>query len=684
MDELRQIFIDECLDLLEQLSDGLGQIEDGHADGETINMVFRAVHSIKGSAGAFGIDDLVTFAHRTENVLDALRSEKLSVHPGLMATLYRASDQIAKFVEAFRDNCDPLTDDMDEILRDLDAHLAQNVDGGDGADIFAPLALDLGDLGVPVLDQVEPQTYAITFRPDAAFFRFGHDPAALFSELSALGQLEVMACTDALPEFATLTADDCYLYWELRLTTASDEEEIVAVFEFVRDHAEIEIAPNATISTDPHPVIAIPIEIGKDEPTTIVKVQDQTFKPSLRVSLDKVDRLVNTIGELIINQSMLSQFVEEKQISSRPLRDQLESYRLLARDLQEEAMSIRAQPVKPLFQRMARVVREAAASVDKSVILVTEGVETEIDKTLIERLAEPLTHMVRNAVDHGLEPTEERLRLGKPETGEIVLAAAHRSGSVIIEVRDDGAGVNRERVLAKALEKGLVPHDAELSDTEIDNLLFAPGFSTAGEVSNLSGRGVGMDVVKTAVVEMGGRVAVSSTPGKGAVFSIIVPLTLAVMDGMVISIAGQLMVVPIAAISEAVFARQSDLITLGTGEACVSIRGTLLPIVQVSKCLGLAPKGGDDPMSGIFLIAETQFGKRCAFAINEIVDQRQVVIKNLDGMTAKTPGISAATILGNGEIAMILDPDGLVLLAQDDGKRHTRERAFADDSASIQ
>mgnify|MGYP002335744137 FL=1 len=308
---------------------------------------------------------------------------------------------------------------------------------------------------------------------------------------------------------------------------------------------------------------------------------------------------------------------------------------------------------------MARIVREASATTGKTAKLVTIGETTEVDKTVIERLADPLTHILRNAVDHGIESPEARAAAGKEKGGEISLMAAHRSGSVCIEVKDDGAGLNRTKIRQIAIDKGLIPENAELNDSEIDNLLFLPGFSTAKEISNLSGRGVGMDVVKNAVTALGGRVNISSNPGQGSVFSIILPLTLAVMDGMVVSVAGHTMVVPITAIVETMRGNDDMINNLGADGTLLSIRGSFVPICDVANPLGLRSGGQDEP-AGVYLLVETESGARCVLAVDDIHDQRQVVIKSLDGVCGNVPGVSAATILGDGKIAMILDPESIV------------------------
>jgi len=377
------------------------------------------------------------------------------------------------------------------------------------------------------------------------------------------------------------------------------------------------------------------------------------------------------VGELVINQAMISQSVNEAGIpANSTVSEGLDEFMQLTRDIQDSVMMIRAQPVKSLFQRMSRIVRESSAMIGKSVRLKTKGDATEVDKTVIERLADPLTHMIRNAVDHGVEAAADRLAAGKPEEGMVTLSAGHRSGRVIIEVADDGAGINRPRVLQIAVEKGLVPEDIRLSDSEIDNLLFMPGFSTASEVSDLSGRGVGMDVVKSAITALGGRVTIQSTPGLGTTFTISLPLTLAVLDGMVIDVAQQTLVVPLNTITETLTLTENDIRALGPQTSVIKVRDSFVPLLDLGAELGYRP-----PLQcyagTIVLLISQEDGTDAALVVDAIQDQRQVVIKGLQDTFGSVPGVAAATILGDGKIALILDPVDVV--AHADGRTRSSQ-----------
>lgn len=370
--------------------------------------------------------------------------------------------------------------------------------------------------------------------------------------------------------------------------------------------------------------------------------------------------MINLVGELVINQAMLSQRVAESNISnSSPIAVGLEELEQLTREIQEGVMGISAQPVKPLFQRMGRIVREVSEATGKEVRFKTEGDATEVDKTVVERLADPLTHMIRNAVDHGLETPEARIAAGKPAEGVVRLTAAHRSGRIVIEVSDDGAGINRAKVRESAIKKGLIPADIQLSDSEIDNLLFLPGFSTASSISNISGRGVGMDVVKRSIQALGGRISITSRPGKGSTFSLSLPLTLAVLDGMVVCVNGQTLVLPLTAIVETLKPKDQDVHCLGADGRVMAIRSTFVPLIDVGVKLGFR-RTTFNPSAGVAILIETENGSRSALLVDSIQDQRQVVIKSLETNYGNVNGIAAATILGDGRVALILDVDSLV------------------------
>jgi two-component system chemotaxis sensor kinase CheA len=727
MAEIRASFFIECEELLEALQDGLQELDAGSDDPETINIVFRAVHSIKGGAGAFGLESLVRFAHRYETVLDEVRSGKLAADSEAQKVFFSAADHLSDLVRMSRDGEDIPEDAGAPLIDQLNALLGDEAEEEEvTADDFQPLgvALDLGlpDLDGPDLDSEtsEPAIpqFRIEFRPEQEMFSTGNDPQMLLRNLAELGEATITCELNDLPPLEKLAPESTYFGWVIDLTADVSEAEIRAIFEFVDGicHLSIEeIAGGDTNALPDLPPLDLPpldsppdadtpetdepVEIEAEAPSPVAEVEASaaeeppkaedpaparheptaTEKPKaavptkqpatagpksvVRVDLERIERLVNLVGELVINQAMLAQSLDQAGLSPHSdAMNGLEEFQRLTRDIQDSVMMIRAQPVKSLFQRMSRIVREASAAVEKDVRLVTDGEATEVDKTVIERLADPLTHMIRNAVDHGLESSEDRKTSGKNPVGTVKLSAAHRSGRVIIEVADDGGGINRPRVLDIARSKGLVPDDANLSDSEIDNLLFLPGFSTASKVSDLSGRGVGMDVVKTSIQQLGGRISITSERGKGTTFSISLPLTLAVLDGMVVNVSGETLVLPLNVVVETLSLGPEDVQMLRPGNYVVRVRGGFVPLYDLGVMLGYRePRSNHD--GAIVLLISLEDGTRAALVIDGIQDQRQVVIKGLDDSFYRAPGIAAATILGDGRIALILDPADVIATA---------------------
>lgn len=699
MDEFRDMFFVECEELLEVLANGLRQMEHPGFDKETVHAVFRAVHSVKGGAAAFGLTTLVTFAHRFETVLDLVRSDKIDMNPLIMALLHRCSDCLTDLVGTARSGQEPDGAQVDGLMTELDGLI--EVDGGEDADFeFTPISLDfdapLSFDPLPELDlgATDPAGAGLLVQmtPGFQLYRSGNDPMALLAGLRKLGEGKITLSDEAVAPLEDWSPEQPALAWEIAMPSGVDEAAIMGVFEFVEDCCMLSIrqaappeaagpdAPAASrmIAPPPAPTPSAPAPSLVEDaaaapaggPRAAAQAEASQAAPTIRVALDRVDRLMNMIGELVIKEAMLSQVIQTAGMHEQPdVIAGLDAIRQLASDIQESVMSIRAQPLKLVFQRMHRILREAADATGKPVRLVTIGEQTEVDKTMIERLVEPLTHMIRNSVDHGLEDTVTRQRRGKPAEGTITLSAAHRSGRVQIEVSDDGGGINRTKVRQIAEDRGLVAPGANLSPAEIDQLLFLPGFSSKDEVSALSGRGVGLDVVRREIMNLGGRVMIQSTEGEGTTFSIALPLTLAVVEGMLIQLGDQTMVLPITAVQETLRPERSMLHGVGHGSQLLSNRGELIPIIDLCTSFGVThPDEG--PESSVLIVVETDSRKRAAFRVDAIFDQRQVVIKSLEQNYGRVPGVSAATILGDGKIALIIDPEEILLsMSNDQGRR---------------
>ena len=737
---IKVTFFQECEELLGDLETNLLALESGDTDIETINACFRAVHSVKGGAGAFGLEDLVRFAHVFETLMDELRSGRKEVDNITVRTLLRASDVLNDHVTAARGAGDAVDAVRSQgLIAELETltHGAP-VSGADGAisDLdgddfgFVPVSLSLDDFGgaedMPVLADLPPLDlnelvpldapvaqsggWKIVFRPHPRLYSNANETGLLLRELNRLGPTQVEMDDSGLPLLEDLEPLDSHLVWTITLNSPQDEADVRDVFDFVESDCDLSItriedesAPVADFDLPPlgeamgsdddlmalvalaqadtaerlggpkkseepvAPVVNVAsTQVPANPPVaaananTAQSAQATAAPVTIRVDLERVDRLINAVGELVIQQAMLGQRVYESGLArSSDISLGLEDLELLTREIQDSVMAIRAQPVKSVFQRMPRLVREVADMTGKRVKLITAGEDTEVDKTVVERLAEPITHMLRNAIDHGLETPEEREAAGKPVEGTVKLAALHRSGRIVIEISDDGKGINRERVRSIAEERGLVTPEQVLSDDEVDNLIFLPGFSTAKEITDVSGRGVGMDVVRRSIQSLGGRISITSNPGKGSTFSMSLPLTLAVLDGMVVGAADQTLVAPLAAIVESLTPKAEDIHLVGGVDPVLMFRDEFVPLVDVGQSMGFRV-GATELKGGVVMIVETEGGQRAGLLVDAIHGQRQVVIKSLETNYRHVEGVAAATILGDGRVALILDIDSLV------------------------
>ena len=697
LDELKRTFFDECSELLQDMETGLTDLQEGSGSEDTVHAVFRAVHSIKGGAGIFGFEALVEFAHVFETVLDSVRHGTLSQTPEVFTVLLMSSDMLSDLVGMSRSGEAIPAGHANECRQALEQLLGKGKPGSsDGAEDagdfegldFKPVPAggeDAGDFEGIDFTPVQSdnfdskQSYTITFRPKPEMLRNANEPLYILRELRGLGELNLVADLSGLPPLSDIQPDQPYVAWTATLRTDAPRKAIDAVFEFVVGDCDLSI-----VEDRPPPVAeaAPPPEVHHETPAAASsapvaeskKPQPAAEHPeggkggaannkkqatTTRVDLDKIDRVVNMVGELIIAQAMLGQVVqglsEEVNESLSQVLDQVIHH---TRELKESVMSMRAQPVGSVFQRMPRLVRELSMKTGKKIRLEMAGESTEVDRTIVERLADPLTHIIRNSADHGLESPEDRLAAGKTEEGTIHLAAAQRGGRIVIEIKDDGAGINTERVLRKAKEKNLVDQDVTLTEDEICNLIFLPGFSTADTVSDLSGRGVGMDVVRRNIQDLGGRVSLKSERGKGMTIQLALPLTLAVMDGMVIKVGENIYVMPMASIVECLHPGSSEAYNLLNTRGMLKLRGELVQLVYLSDLFDVKSTARGISES-VVIITEDGDGAKFGLVVDELCGHQQVVIKSIEDSYGQVPGIAAATIFGNGKVALILDVEKL-------------------------
>jgi two-component system chemotaxis sensor kinase CheA len=701
LDDLKKTFFDECDEAMQQIELGLTDIRSGQSNDETINAVFRGVHSVKGGAGIFGFEQLVGFAHVFETVLDGLRNGSLTATEENLDVLLTASDVLTDLVSMSRSGQAAAPGFGGECRAALEQIIEQGGGGGDG-DGPAPAEFDGLDF-MPVfvnMDAAEDapadiaaqagdgfSTFTITFKPKPEMLKKANEPLYILRELRKLGELDLVCETGLLPALSDMEADHPYFWWQGTLRTAATRAQIDEVFEFVVGDCDLEIvdvtpaasAPQTTVVAAALPDPALPVV---DAAPLVPAVSPPAVKPvaaplaaeptepgaagrtkpaatTTRIELERIDRVVNMVGELVISQAMLGQIVQDmpEGVAGR-LTQILEEVVHHTRELKDSVMSMRAQPVGSVFQRMPRLVRELATKTHKKVRLEMAGETTEVDRSIIERLGDPLTHIIRNSVDHGIETPAVRAAAGKNEEGVVRLSAEHRGGRIVIEIRDDGAGINSERVLKIAKEKGLVGPDVSLSEDEIGNLIMLPGFSTAETVSDISGRGVGMDVVRSNIQDLGGRISLKSVRGRGMTITLALPLTLAVMDGMVIKVGQQTYVMPLSAIVECLRPQANEISNLIGTHGMLQLRGEFVPIVMLGDLLDI---GSSSAASGerVVIITDAGEGSRFGLVVDELLGHQQVVIKSIEESYGAVPGIAAATILGNGRVAFILDVEKL-------------------------
>jgi two-component system chemotaxis sensor kinase CheA len=665
MTMFHQAFFDEAADLLADLERNLLRLEESPEDAELLNTIFRCAHSIKGGSSTFGFTEIAHFTHGLETLLDRLRNGQIEVSRPLAQLLLESQDHLKALLDAAR-GVEASAPDSAPLIARIEAAIAGN--GATGAETLANadhagVTAERGPHGAG------RRRLRLDFAPGAHVLQKGSDPLRLVGQfLDQVTQISVSCDASRLPALAEMNPEICYLTWQIEFQTGNEVAELLDVFEFVADESEIAVAPLEE-SEDPAPApisssdpAAGPVALkpasapaaGRSEPSG--KAETQT----LRVSTDKVDKLINLVGELVINQSMLNEVVQNFTMARLPrLVEAVGEMERASRELQERVMAVRMLPIKHAFGRFPRLVHDLAAACGKQIELKMTGEETELDKTVIEMVADPLTHLVRNSIDHGLEIPPERVAAGKPEVGTISLNAFHEGGSIVIEVSDDGRGLNREGILKKAIERGLLSEsDPAPSEESVYNYIFQPGFSTASVVTDLSGRGVGMDIVRKAVQSLGGSIALTSAAGKGTRFRIRLPLTMAILEGLSLSVGEEVYILPLTSIVESVRPKPGDVRRVAGQAEVAIVRGDVLPILRLYEVFGARPKI-TDPARALLVIVATE-SKKVALLVDELIGQSQIVIKSLETNYRKVEGIAGATILGDGRVALIVDVPGLI------------------------
>ncbi len=668
------VFLTEAAELLEQIEVGLLDLTHRLDDRNQIDAVFRGLHTLKGSGAMFGFDALAAFTHHCETAFDRVRKGDVPATQELVAAVLAAQDHMRALIEK------PHGDHEDTSTALLESlHAAVN-GSGQSADAASPAPVT----EAPVADQGTDRIgWTIRFRLPLNAMANGTNPLGLLDELRELGECRVTVDKSAVPPLDNLNPSDIHLGWNVELKTEADRDVIEDVFIFVMDEMEISIEPiaaerkvteapapqpaaataQATVAEVPAKVAPAPVPAvaaapaAPSAPAAPTDQKQAKAAENVRVPAERLDELMDRVGELVIAQSRLSQLADASiEIQLRAVSEDIER---LSGELRDTMMVLRMMPVASLFGRFRRLVHDLSRETGKRIELETEGETTEVDKTVIDRLADPLVHLVRNSIDHGLETPDERLASGKSETGRVLLSARQSGGEVIITVKDDGRGINRERVRAKAEASGLIAPGAQLADQDLLQLIFQPGFSTAAQITNLSGRGVGMDVVKKTVEALRGSIEVSSTPGNGSEISLRIPLTLAIIDGLLVRVGTGAYVIPLSAVEECLELSPEDDLR-SRGRSFISLRDSLVPFIRLRELFNTRTQ--PDPFQKIVVISTGS--ERVGLVVDQIIGDHQTVIKSLSKLHHDVATFSGATILGDGSVALILDVAHLVAAGQ--------------------
>lgn len=651
MQRFTAVFFEEAAEHLSTLENGLLQLSSEGADQELLNSIFRSAHSIKGGSGTFGFAEVAAYTHVMESLLDQLREGEMSPTGDLIDTLLEATDGLSHLVNAAREGSSP-PEYIHDLRRRLETFTA------------APQQSPTGT--IPKVNRANQHTcYQVAIRPHAEIMARGMDPLLLVRDLSSLGALNSLELdASRLPELSKMQPEHCYLGWNLELESKFTEKDLRDVFMFVEDECDVTIRAveqEETASITPVAAEMSDERAGTEHGKTARRTQ--AAAESIRVSVDKVEELINLVGELVIANSMVHQAVTGAATEQFPLlHEALAAMERSTRELQSQVMGVRMMTVANVFRRFPRVVHDLATTLGKQVRVEIVGEDTELDKQVIEAIGDPLTHLVRNSVDHGIELPEDRVKHQKPAEGKVRLCAFHEGGKVIIEIEDDGRGLNAQRIREKAEQSGLIAANAELTDEQIYQLIFLPGLSTAEKLTDVSGRGVGMDVVKRNIEALNGQISIHSQPGKGTRFRISLPLTMAILDGLSVSVSGETYVVPLLSVIESLQPRPQDIKTVAQNGEILLVRGETLPLIRLHRMFGIE-NAITDPASALVVILEHQ-NRKYGLLVDALLGQMQVVMKSIEQNYRKVEGVSGATILGDGTVAFILDVPGLLRVAQ--------------------
>ena len=666
--QFHEVFFEESFEGLSTMESALLDLTQGDGDPELIHLIFRAAHSIKGGSGTFGFTAVANFTHVMETLLDQMRDGQREVTGEALNLLLESVDVLRDMLTAARDGGEFDAARAGDIQSRLEAMLGSEDAAGQGDAVQAD-AVAAG--------------WKISFKPYPDLLKSGNDPVRMFRELAGLGELQVEVCTDALPAYTDYDPEECYLSWNLVLTGAATRTQLDEIFEWVDGDCDLNIEP-LSVATGEVDVqqASTPVTADAGQPALQAQppVEDRRAgedrrkgdrrgagaDSSIRVSIRKIDELINMVGELVITQSMLGQIgggeLDEFDTSRlEKLRDGLVQLERNTRELQESVMQIRMLPISFSFNRFPRLVHDLSSKLGKRIELKISGESTELDKTVMEKISDPLVHLVRNSLDHGIEMPEERAASGKPETGLVHLNAYHQGGNIVIEISDDGAGLPAGKILAKARERGLVGPDEELSRERTLELIFEPGFSTADQISDVSGRGVGMDVVRRNIKDLGGTIEVKSSTGKGTTFTIRLPLTLAILDGQLLSVGKETFIMPLVSIVESLQVDAALVNSVAGSAEMYKLRDDYIPIVRLYNIFGIEP--GTTLLEEALLVVVEHEGQKIGLMVDDLLGQQQVVIKSLETNYRQVEGLSGATILGDGTVALILDVGGLISLS---------------------